>query len=53
MYAWRNLQSKSIVAAFMNMRAHPTHKTEENSPKRLSAKKLTPTKATPTDSHSA
>ena len=48
MYAWRNLQGQSIVAAFMNMRTHQSVKSEEKAPK-----KLTPNKATPTKLHSA
>lgn len=48
MYAWRNLQSKSIVAAFMNMRAQQSDKAEEKAPK-----KHYPTKATATKLHSA
>lgn len=47
MYAWRNLQGKTIVAAVMKLRAQQTVE-----PNKEASKKLTPTKATSPKLHS-
>lgn len=47
MYAWRSLQGKSIVAAFLNLRAE-----QADQAKKIASKKTSPTKAIPPKLHS-
>lgn len=44
MYAWRNLQSKNIVAAFFNLRGQEAHQDKKPKPEKVITTKTTSSK---------